>query len=126
MPNSNRHENEVHAPSLHGEATRRDFLQGSLAVAGAALTFSIAPPALSAESKAKRPNLIFFLGEGQRADALSIAGNPILNTPNQDRIAREGLRFEDAFCTNALCAPARATLLTDCIRARPVRYLTRT
>ena len=111
MSNSD-HDNEVHASSLQGIATRRGFLQGSLAVAGVALTSSIASPALSAQSKSKRPNLIFFLGEGQRADALSIAGNPILNTPNQDRIAREGLRFENAFCTNALCAPARAAELT--------------
>ncbi len=98
--------------SEHGGATRRDFLQGSLAVAGAALTTSIVPSSLAAETNTKRPNLVFFLGEGQRADALSIAGNPILKTPNHDRIGREGLRFENAFCTNALCAPARAELLT--------------
>src|SRR5487761_1410163 len=79
MSNSNHHANEVHAPSIQGVATRRDFLQGSLAVAGTALASSIAPSALSAQAKAKRPNLVFFLGEGQRADALSIAGNPILN-----------------------------------------------
>jgi arylsulfatase A-like enzyme len=60
----------------------------------------------------KRPNLVFFFGEGQRADALSIAGHPILKTPNHDRIGREGMRFRNAFCTNALCAPARAVALT--------------
>jgi arylsulfatase A-like enzyme len=112
MSNSNHDADAVHASFTQGVATRRDFLQGSLAVAGAALASSIAPSALSAQAKAKRPNLVFFLSEGQRADALSIAGNSILNTPNQDRIGREGLRFENAFCTNALCAPARATELT--------------
>ncbi len=95
--------------SLH---TRREVLQGSLAVAGAALASSVAPSALLAEPAAKRPNLIFFFGEGQRADALSIAGNPILKTPNHDRIGREGMRFKNAFCTNALCAPARSVSLT--------------
>ena len=65
-----------------------------------------------AQTKTKRPNLVFFLGEGQRADALSIAGHPLLETPNHDRIGREGIRFTNAFCTNALCAPARATALT--------------
>jgi hypothetical protein len=93
-------------------ATRRDFLQGSLAVAGSALAFSVASSPLLAESSAKRPNLVFFLGEGQRAEALSIAGNPILKTPNHDRIGREGMRFENAFCTNALCGPARAVALS--------------
>jgi arylsulfatase A-like enzyme len=56
--------------------------------------------------------MVFFLGEGQRADALSIAGNSILKTPNHDRIGQEGVRFLNAFCTNALCAPARAVALT--------------
>src|SRR5699024_6900196 len=36
----------------------------------------------------------------------------LVDTPNIDRIAREGMMFENAFCTNALCAPSRATLLT--------------
>ncbi|MEO6981856.1 MAG: sulfatase, partial [Edaphobacter sp.] len=49
---------------------------------------------------------------GQRADALGIAGNPLLKTPHQDRIGREGAYFNNSFCTNALCAPARAVTLT--------------
>lgn len=65
-----------------------------------------------AEAQNKRPNLIFFLGEGQRWDALSLAGHPILKTPNHDRIAREGVNFRNGFVTNALCAPARAVALT--------------
>jgi arylsulfatase A-like enzyme len=60
----------------------------------------------------KRPNLLFIFTEGQRSDALSITGHPILKTPNQDCIGLEGVRFRNAFCTNALCAPARATVLT--------------
>ncbi len=95
-----------------GAATnRREFIQGGVAVMGAMLTSSV--PAIAAAKPAnKRPNLLFIYTEGQRADALSIAGHPILQTPNQDRIGREGVRFTNAFCTNALCAPARATTLT--------------
>ena len=110
--NTSEKECEMPAVPLQGKATRRDFLQGSLIVAGSLLASSVAPPDLLAESGTKRPNLVFFLGEGQRADALSIAGNAILKTPNHDRIGREGVRFENAFCTNALCAPARAVALT--------------
>ena len=95
-----------------GGTSRREFLQGSLAVAGTVLTSGIASSTAAAQAKPKRPNLVFFFGEGQRADALSIAGNKILKTPNHDRIGREGIRFENAFCTNALCAPARAVALT--------------
>lgn len=100
--------------SLSGETAsatpnRRAFLQGSIAAMGTSLLSSAKVAAAPAQ---KRPNLIFFYGEGQRADALSIAGNKILKTPHHDRIGREGVRFTNAFCTNALCAPARATALT--------------
>ena len=91
--------------------TRRAFMQSGLAAAGTLLAPSLASEA-KAETSSRRPNLVFFFGEGQRAEALSIAGNSIVQTPNQDRIGREGIRFRNAFCTNALCAPARATTLT--------------
>jgi arylsulfatase A-like enzyme len=94
-----------------GTTTRREFVQGGIAVAGTMLTSAM--PGLAAPgSNVKRPNLLFIYTEGQRADALGLAGNPLLKTPNQDRIGREGVRFTNSFCTNALCAPARATALT--------------
>ena len=104
--------NHQAAQQTDREATRREFLQGSLAVAGTLLASQVSRAQATAETKPKQPNLVFFFGEGQRADALSIAGHPILKTPNHDRIGREGIRFRNAFCTNALCAPARATTLT--------------
>jgi arylsulfatase A-like enzyme len=112
MSNADGYPSESRPVPAVGGATRRDFLEGSLAVAGGVLATSITSSALLAQPKVKRPNLVFFLGEGQRADALSIVGNPILKTPNHDRIGREGMRFENAFCTNALCAPARSVALT--------------
>ncbi len=112
MSNSYEHKDESNSIAAPGGTTRRDFLEGSLAVAGTVLASSVSSSVLMAEPNTKRPNLVFFFGEGQRADALSIAGNPILKTPNHDRIAREGMRFENAFCTNALCAPARSVALT--------------
>jgi arylsulfatase A-like enzyme len=59
-----------------------------------------------------QPNIVFFMTDDQRKDALSIYGNPILKTPNIDRIGQEGIRFDEAFVTNALCAPSRASFLT--------------
>ncbi len=94
------------------ETTRREFLQGSMAVAGSLLADSAGMAQVQAQGKEKKPNIVFFLGEGTRHDALSIAGNPIVKTPNHDRIGSEGMMFRNAFCTNSLCAPARATLLT--------------
>ena len=60
----------------------------------------------------KRPNLIFMTTDGHRPDALSLNGNRILQTPNFDRIGREGVQFRNSFVCNALSLPSRATALT--------------
>ncbi len=75
--------------------------------------FFLALAACSAHAGAAgRPNFVIMMTDDQRHDALSIAGNRMLKTPNLDRIGREGIRFRNMFVTNALCAPSRATLLT--------------
>jgi arylsulfatase A-like enzyme len=61
---------------------------------------------------AKRPNVVVMMTDDQRADFMSLAGHPFLKTPNMDRIGREGAHFKNAFVTNALCAPSRATMMT--------------
>src|SRR5687768_7255540 len=63
-------------------------------------------------TSAGTPNIIFIMTDDQRQDALSVYGNTILKTPHIDRIGNEGARFTEAFVTNALCAPSRATFLT--------------
>ena len=60
----------------------------------------------------KQPNILFFLTDDHGAWALGCAGNDELHTPNLDRIAREGVRFENCFCTSPVCSPARVSLLT--------------
>src|SRR5579883_3080473 len=59
-----------------------------------------------------RPNILWITGEGVPTAALGCYGSTLIKTPNIDRIANEGMRFENSFTTNALCAPSRATLLT--------------
>jgi len=59
-----------------------------------------------------RPNFVFLLGEGHRQDALSLNGNTICQTPNFDRLGREGMQFSNSFTINALCLPARSAALT--------------
>ncbi|SPE31345.1 Mucin-desulfating sulfatase (N-acetylglucosamine-6-sulfatase) [Candidatus Sulfotelmatomonas gaucii] len=60
----------------------------------------------------KNPNILWITGEGVPISALSCYGSKLIETPNIDRIAKEGVRFVNSFCTNGLCAPSRATLLT--------------
>jgi arylsulfatase A-like enzyme len=58
------------------------------------------------------PNLLLITTDQHRADGLGCYGNPAVRTPNLDRLAREGTRFNRAFVNNPLCMPSRATLLT--------------
>ncbi len=59
-----------------------------------------------------RPNVLFILCDDIRWNAMSCAGHPTLKTPNIDRIANEGVRFSNMFCTTSLCSPSRASILT--------------
>ena len=70
------------------------------------------PAAASAQAPASRPNIILLMTDDQRWDAMSCAGNAVLETPHMDRLAAEGCRFTQAFCTNSLCSPSRASFLT--------------
>lgn len=61
---------------------------------------------------AQKPNLLFIITDQQRYDAMSIAGNTVLKTPNMDRLATRGARFKNAYTPCAVCGPARASILT--------------
>ena len=87
---------------------RRDFLKttglvvGSLALSGCG----------RAGKAAKRPNIIFIMSDDHAAQAMGCYASKINKTPNLDRIANEGMRFNNCFCTNSICTPSRATILT--------------
>lgn len=63
-------------------------------------------------SRAERPNILFIMSDDHAAHALSCYGSKVNETPQLDRIAKEGTRFENAFVTNSICTPTRAVLLT--------------
>lgn len=63
-------------------------------------------------SEAKRPNILFIMSDDHAAHAISAYGSRINETPHLDRIANEGMRLDNCFCTNSICAPSRATILT--------------
>ena len=93
---------------------RRTILKGIVSTLGISAYNPDALQAFAQEAanSEEKPNIVFFVGEGLRADESSLAGNPILRTPNIDRIGKEGCRFKNAFVVNALCLPSRATMLT--------------
>jgi N-acetylglucosamine-6-sulfatase len=68
--------------------------------------------AVAAEPAASRPNVVVILCDDLRWNALGCTGHPHLRTPNIDRLAAEGILFENAFCTTSLCSPSRASILS--------------
>ena len=61
---------------------------------------------------AERPNIIFVFTDDHASHAISAYGSKINQTPHIDRLAREGMLFENCFVTNSICAPSRAVILT--------------
>ncbi|MGH2370405.1 MAG: sulfatase-like hydrolase/transferase, partial [Chloroflexota bacterium] len=60
----------------------------------------------------RRPNVLVLFVDQQRWDTLGAYGSPLGLTPNLDRMAQQGVRFDIACTTQPVCAPARASLLT--------------
>jgi arylsulfatase A-like enzyme len=91
------------------KTTRREFLK-TIGMGTAAL----ATPGLMTLScsGSKPPNIIFIMSDDHAERAISCYGSDLIKTPGIDRIAREGIRFENSFVTNSICGPSRATLLT--------------
>mgnify|MGYP002853478504 CR=1 FL=1 len=83
--------------SLVKQLTGLALLLGSLTVAAQA---------------AGRPNIVFMFTDDHASHALSCYGSRINRTPHLDRIAQEGMLFRNCFCTNSICAPSRAVILT--------------
>ncbi len=61
---------------------------------------------------ARRPNIIFLMSDDHAYQAISAYDSSLIQTPNIDRIAEEGIKFTNACVTNSICAPSRAVLLT--------------
>ncbi len=79
--------------------TRRKFLAAGMA-------------APLATAQTRKPNFVFILVDDLRFDELGCTGHPFAQTPNVDRLAREGANFRNAFAVTPLCSPSRATFLT--------------
>lgn len=64
------------------------------------------------DNNKNHPNIVVILTDDQGAWAMGCAGNPEVKTPNLDRLANTGVRFDNFFCTSPVCSPARASLFT--------------
>ncbi len=67
----------------------------------------------AASAADERPNIVFIMADDQAPWALRASGYPHAHTPNLDRLAREGMRFTNAFTPTPVCSPSRASLMTS-------------
>jgi arylsulfatase A-like enzyme len=65
-----------------------------------------------APADAPRPNILYIMSDDHAAHAISAYGSKINHTPHLDRIGQQGVRLTNCFCTNSICAPSRAAILT--------------
>ena len=75
-------------------------------------TLSLASCAGQQKEEPKRPNIIFMMTDDHTTQAMSCYGGNLLQTPNMDRIANEGIRMDNCYAVNALSGPSRACVLT--------------
>jgi arylsulfatase A-like enzyme len=82
-----------------------------LAVVALALALGAALPAAAAEP-ARKSNIVFIFSDDHGYQAVSAYGSKVNRTPNIDRLAKEGMRFDRCLVPNSICGPSRATVLT--------------
>src|SRR5438874_13828283 len=73
--------------------------------------FGVAGGRLGAAAE-RPPNIVYIMADDHASHAISAYGSRINETPNIDRIAQGGARFTNCFCTNSICTPSRAAILT--------------
>jgi len=88
-------------------------MKHSLLVLVLTVLTTLVPDARAARSAPRaRPNILFIMTDDHAAHAMSCYGSVVNETPNMDRIAREGMRFDRCFVVNSICSPSRATIIT--------------
>ena len=98
------------------QVKRRDFIKqaslGVTALAAGSLLGSCSRQGPQKEGSARKPNILYIITDNQRFDLMGCAGNPIISTPNMDRLAKLGVMYSHAFVTTPICTASRASLLT--------------
>ncbi len=94
--------------------TRRDFIKAS-GFAAAAIVPGLPRITAGANRARRRPNILFIMSDDHSVNTIGCYKRRLsryARTPHIDRIAKEGMRLENCFCTNSICVPSRASILT--------------
>jgi len=96
--------------TVRGIARRYVWVPATLA---ALVTFAVGCMTESAPDRGEnRPNILFIMSDDHSERAISAYGSTLINTPNIDRLADEGMIFRESFVANSICGPSRAIMLT--------------
>jgi choline-sulfatase len=87
---------------------RRDFLRGAALTTAASIGFA----RRATGEQAKRPNVLILMSDQHKRSCMGAYGDKVARTPNLDRLAEKGIRFTSAYCTNPVCTPSRASVMT--------------
>jgi N-acetylglucosamine-6-sulfatase len=96
----------------HSSLPKRMAVQSALSGLFAALLVLAACGEVTAPTFEDPPNIVLILVDDLRWDALGVTGHPFSVTPNIDRLASEGILFENAFVVHSVCKPSRASMFT--------------
>ncbi len=95
------------------KVSRRSFLAAGVASAVVSAGAKLGVARGSSRSDAGRPkNVLFLMSDQHSKRILGVEGDSLARTPNLDMLAREGVRFSNAYCSNPVCVPSRASILT--------------
>jgi len=97
---------------MNNKVPRREFLSAA-GIFSLGLWFR--PNSSLAETKTKRPNILFIMADDHTSQAWGCYGSRLAKhapTKNIDRIRKEGAMLSNCFCTNSICVPSRASILT--------------
>jgi len=104
---------------MNENLSRRNFLKlAGICAASVPGYASFAQRPVGSALAQGRPNIIYLMSDDQRWDAMGCMGNPVINTPNMDRLAGEGVLFENAFLTTSICMASRASIMLGQFESR--------
>jgi arylsulfatase A-like enzyme len=97
---------------MSGTKLKRALFLSAAALAVASPGRAAAPEASQVQSSGQRPDIVLFIADDLSREDVGSYGSPDARTPNMDQLAKDGLRFTEAFAASPTCTPSRSSMFT--------------